>query len=282
MVRGDHVFLRRWVDHHGTTIGRQNLYVLRHGPDPEIDRIAAGTNIVNLPLCSSMSRFDRRRWSLLSDFANGLTHYHDWVLVNDVDEIVVPDPSTGVTLPTYLANLPDVTASVLSPFAVEIVHTPASEPEAIKPDRPILSVRRNFRLNSNYAKPCLIRKPVGLTVGGHGSNAADARLDPQLWLFHLRYMDDTLSTERLRRRQAFIEEKAGSAEAARNSSSTWARGTSELERLRVMSPIAERSNFPDEVQHMVRRREHAGGNWFWGRVRSSALYRLPQSFGTPF
>ena len=286
MVRGDHEFLQRWVDHHAATIGRRNLYVLRHGPDAQIDRIAAGANIVNVPLCADVSGFDRRRWGMLSNFASGLTLYYNWVLVNDVDELVMPDPSTGLNLPDYLTSLFDqgLAAPVLSPFAVELVHTPASEPDPIRPDQPILSVRRNFRINSNYAKPCLIRQRVRFSVGGHGSNVEAARLDPRLWLFHLRYADDAISTERLRLRQAFIAEKAGGGDTPPPSGSTWARGTSELENLRVLSPVAERSAFPDEIERMTQGRQQASGtgNWFWGRVRSRELYRLPPSFGTPF
>lgn len=284
MVRGDHVFLQRWVDHYAPLAGRENLYVLRHGEDGGIDRIAAGTNIVPLPRGDDLSGFDRRRWAALSDFASGLTLYYNWVLCNDVDELVAPDPATGLNLTAYLDGLfaRGLAAPVISPFAVEIVHTPATEPEPIAADRPILSVRRNFRINSNYAKPCLIRRRIKFSVGGHGSNVADVRLDPQLWLFHLRYMDDAISTARLRDRQAFIAGKTGTPAGA--SSSTWAQGTAGFERLRAMTPEAERAEFPEMVERMQAGRQQAAstGNWFFGPVKSRGLYRLPERFATLF
>lgn len=284
MVRGDHVFLQRWVDYYAPLAGLENLHVLRHGEDAGIDRIAAGTNIVPLPRGDDLSGFDRRRWAALSDFASGLTLYYNWVLCNDVDELVAPDPATGLNLTAYLDGLfgRGLAAPVISPFAVEIVHTPATEPETIAADRPILSVRRNFRINSNYAKPCLIRRRIKFSVGGHGSNVADVRLDPQLWLFHLRYMDDAISTARLRDRQAFIAGKTGTPAGA--SSSTWAQGTAGFERLRAMTPEAEQAEFPEVVERMQAGRQQAAstGNWFFGPVKSRGLYRLPERFATLF
>ena len=153
MVHQDYFFLERWIRHYADQLGRENLYVLRHGEDAEIDRIAAGTNIIHLPNPDDKSGFDRRRWIALSKFASSLTLYYNWVLCNDVDEIVAVDPDISDSLPAYLhskfenGNAP----SVISPFAVEIVHTPSSETDPISDDQPILSVRRNFRLNSNYS-----------------------------------------------------------------------------------------------------------------------------------
>ena len=283
MVRGDHVFLERWIDYYAPLAGRENLYVLRHGPDAQIDRIAFGANIINVPLCQDMSGFDRRRWSALSDFASGLTLYYNWVLCNDVDELVAPDPATGLNLTEYLSSLFDrgLAAPVISPFAVEIVHTPDTELEPIVAGQPILAVRRNFRINSNYAKPCLIRRRVRFSVGGHGSNIKDVRLDPQLWLFHLRYMDDKISTDRLLARRQFVTEKAGDSSESSLSKSTWAQGTTSFERLRIMRPVGEQAEFPDAIERMTAGRQQAGtGNWFFGSVRSKELYRLPERFST--
>ena len=70
--------------------------------------------------------------------------------------------------------------------------------------------------------------------------------DPSGWALpawsagdHLRYMDDAISTARLRDRQVFIAGKTGTPAGA--SSSTWAQGTAGFERLRAMTPEAERA-----------------------------------------
>lgn len=285
MVKGDHEFLSRWVGYYSPLIGRENLYVLRHGPDPEIDRIAKGANIVHLPDTGDKSGFDRRRWATLSQFTSGLSLYYNWVLCTDVDEIVAPDPATGQRLPDYLDSLfaSGRAPRVISPFAIEIVHTPASEPDPITPDRPILSVRRNFRLNSNYAKPCITRGRIAFSIGGHGSTARDVALDPRLFLFHLRFMDDGLSRARLTARKAWAEEKTGPLPEGAKGGSTWHQGTDSFELLSQLTPVEERAEFPDFVQKMREGRTQAStGNWFFRGMRSAELYRLPPRFGTLF
>jgi hypothetical protein len=285
MVKGDHAFLARWIGYYGPLIGRENLYILRHGPDPEIDRIAEGANVVHLPDTGDKSGFDRRRWATLSQFTGGLTLYYNWVLCTDVDEIVAPDPATGQTLPDYLDALfaTGRAPRVISPFAIEIVHTPATEPEPLDPDRPILSVRRNFRLNSNYAKPCITRGRIAFSIGGHGSTTRDVALDPKLFLFHLRFMDDALSRARLLSRKAWAEEKSGPPVETAKGGSTWHQGTESFEILSKLTPVEERAEFPDFVQKMREGRTQAtSGNWFFRGMRSAELYRLPDRFSTLF
>jgi hypothetical protein len=285
MVKGDHTFLARWVDYYGSLLGRENLFVLRHGHDPEIDRIAAGANILHQPDTGDKSGFDRRRWATLSHFSSGLTLYYNWVLCTDVDEIVAPDPATGLALPDYLDRLfaTGRAPQIISPFAIEIVHTPASEPEPLDPTRPILSVRRNFRLNSNYAKPCITRKRISFSVGGHGSSSRDVTLDPKLFLFHLRYVDDQISRERLLSRKSWVEEKSGPLDVGAKGGSTWHQGTDSFEALSKLAPVEERVDFPEFVQQMKDGRKQAGtGNWFFQSMRSKELYRLPDRFSRLF
>ena len=285
MVKGDHEFLALWVEYYSRHIGRENLFVLRHGPDPEIDRIAEGTNIIHLPDEEDKSGFNRRRWGTLSNFTSGLTLYYNWVICSDVDEIVAPDPETGLDLPDYLDAFfaSGRAPQVISPFAIEIVHTPATETEPLDPARPVLSVRRNFRLNANYSKPCITRKRIQFSLGGHGSNVAEVLLDPKLYLFHLRYMDDAVSRARLTGRKAWIEEKNGPRDPAAKSGNRWYQGTDDFDHLSSLEPVAERCEFPEFVQKMQKGRTQASsGYWFFRNTRSSELYRLPERFSTLF
>ena len=285
MVKGDHAFLERWLRYYGAVAGRENLYILRHGADPDIDRMAAGANIVNIPDTGDQSGFDRRRWQALSDFTGGLTLYYNWVLCGDVDEIVAPDPATGQTLMHYLDALSagGRPPRVISPFAIEIVHTPHSEPGALDPARPVLAQRRNFRVNTNYSKPCLTRQRIRFSIGGHGSDVAEVTLDPQLFLFHLRYMDDTLSRARLNARRDWIEAKDGPRPEGQTGGSTWWQGTAGFEALSQMTPVAEQAEFPEIVMRMREGRTRAdSGNWFFTSYRSKELYRLPERFSTLF
>ncbi|MCB2129405.1 MAG: glycosyltransferase family 2 protein [Rhodobacteraceae bacterium] len=286
MLYRDHFFLERWVAHWERQIGRENLYILRHGEDPEIDRIAKGANVIHMPREDDNSRFDRRRWGALSSFASGLTLYYNWVICNDVDELVVLDPDAGGNIRDYLnskfANGRPPPA--LSPFAVEMVHTPASEPDPIRADAPILSVRRNFRLNSNYAKPCIIRGRTNFSIGGHGSNLQNVALDPSLYLFHLRFVDVEISTLRLNSRKSLNESRLGAMDETGRAKNSWDTGTESFDLLSRLEPVAETMDFPDFRKAMVEGRSQAPstGNWFFKNMRSKDLYRLPDRFTTLF
>lgn len=277
MVNRDHFFLERWVRYYSAQIGRENLYVLRHGEDPEIDRIADGANVIHVPNLPNKNRLDRERWGMLSKFASGLTLYYNWVLTNDVDEIVAVNPNVGASLPDYL-NRTFATGApqFISPFAVEMIHLPEREPDPILPDIPILGRRRHFRVNSNYAKPCIIRNRIRFSVGGHGSNIENVAFDPNLYLFHLRYVDDDISRQRLAARRE-LELSRGAGNVAR--SGTWANSHAAYESLSTERNVVDKTDFSDIHEAMVNGRTRAEtGNWFFKTIRSKDLYLLPEHF----
>ena len=187
MAYQDYFFLERWVRHYGAQFGRQHLYILSHGGDAEHARIGAGCNIITLPRDPTMFRLDRRRWAFISQFASGMLRYYNWLFVGDVDEVVVVDPDIAPDLITYMRRYEgrDVPKS-LCPFAIELIHNPEVETDPITDDATILSRRRVFRANANYAKPCVMRRDVAFTIGGHANNHLPRVLDPHLYLIHLR------------------------------------------------------------------------------------------------
>ena len=135
--------LARWVGYYGSLIGRENLYVLRQGHNPQVDQIAAGANILHQPDQADVSA--DRRWSTLSHFTSGLTLYYNWVLCCAVDEIVTPDPAQGVALPDYLDAL---FATGQAPMTV------AAQPLGAGGQA------------SGMARPCITRKRVALSQDG--------------------------------------------------------------------------------------------------------------------
>lgn len=281
MAYQDYFFLDRWVRHWEKQIGRENLYVLSHGDDPRIKKIAQGTNIIHIPSLEIKNALERRRWLLLSNYASGLTLYYNWVVCNDVDEIVALDPEIGESLPDYLdAEFATGAPMVISPFAIELVHTPHTEPDLIHHDKPILSARRNFRVNTNYAKPCITRGRINYSVGGHGCRRESVHLDDHIYLFHLRYVDAQLSRARLEQRRHAMEKTRGGATNTRN---TWEAGTASFDRLSTLDVVAETIDFPQIREKMITERQAAStGNWFFGKTRGQDLYRLPERFSDVF
>ena len=115
MVRDDAFFLDIWLRHYGGLVGRENLYIVNHGRGDGVARQAAGCNIIGIP-GDPPPNFDMKRWRLLNNLVGGLRGYYDWVIVGDVDELVVVDPADGQSLTDFLAALPQ--RRVLSPLGL--------------------------------------------------------------------------------------------------------------------------------------------------------------------
>lgn len=286
MVKGDYFFLRRWIAYYAAQFGLQHLYVLNHGNDPEVRRIAAGATVIHVPYDESRTKVDSRRWELISHFTSGLLRYYAWVLCGDVDEFVVVDPEVAPGLLAYITSFAEAqTPAVICPLGIEIIHNPALEPEPLLEDQPILTRRRIFRLNANYSKPCLIRTPVSYSPGGHSCSHNNRTVDPNLYLVHLRFVSHDLTLARL---QSRVEMKqlesetlsAGAEGVAPARRATWTRDVESYLTLSKLEPVAETMDFTEFRRVMVEQKKEVrpGSHWFFGGGRSKVLYRLPERF----
>lgn len=284
MVYQDYFFLERWVDYYGRQFGREHLYILSHGGDPEHARIAAGANIIRLPRDETLHRLTRRRWSFKSSFASGMLRYYNWVFVGDVDEVVIVDPDVAADLVSYISAKPlRSSPASICPFGIELIHNPEVEPEPIVPGAPLLSRRRVFRANANYAKPCIIRRDALFTIGGHANNHQPRVLDPHLYLLHLRFVDYETSIARLesRREMRRLMDK-GSDETS--GTGRWGRSLDDFKRLSQRTPVREDAELSEFRQKMIDGQEHLhdGKITFFGGGRTKELYRLPERFASVF
>ena len=89
MVWRDYWLLEKWVAHNEKLVPRRQLYVINHGGDPEVDRIADGCNVIHVPRDELPPDLTRRRWGLKGGMTNGLLSFHDMVICTDVDEFIV-------------------------------------------------------------------------------------------------------------------------------------------------------------------------------------------------
>lgn len=284
MVGGDHFFLRRWVQYYGAQLGRENCYVLSHGGDPAHRDIAAGCNVIYLPYDATRDCFNQRRWQMLSRLTSAFTNYYNWVLVGDVDELVVVDPAISPSLRDYVSAIdPKRGPKVLTPFAIEMVHTPDLEPEKITDDRPILSVRRNFRLNANYAKPCITATKIDIVPGGHFANHPHLHLDPHLYLFHLRFIDYDLCAARLAMRRAQREIQSGALQDVAREKTGWDTAWDTYISLCKQKPIREDVEFAEFRAEMKAGWRVKKEVYFApGGARPKGLYALPERFASVF
>ena len=286
MVKGDYFFLRRWIDYYSAQFGLKHLYVLNHGNDPEVRRIAAGATVIHVPYDEYRTKVESRRWELISHFTSGLLRYYAWVLCGDVDEFVVVDPEVAPGLLPYMTSFPErQTPAVICPLGIEIVHNPVLEPEPLADDLPILARRRLFRLHANYSKPCIIRTPVSFSPGGHSCSHNDRTVDPHLFLVHMRFVSHDLTLARLQSRVEMKKLEAETLEAATPAAAaprraTWTKDAESYLRLAKLEPVAETVDFAAFRKVMVEQKKEVrpGSHWFFGGGRSKVLYRLPDRF----
>ncbi len=202
MVRDDYFFLEKWVRYYGEQFGRDALYVINHGNDARISDIAAGCNVIGLPGVFSNS-FDRVRWRLIANLANGLRGYYQFVVCGDVDEFVAMDPATGMGLLDFLAKRRKRFMTI-TPVGLDLVHLPDKEPDPL--GDAILGPRRFCRFNGFYSKPCVFNRETRLSRGGHWADDAKLRMLRGLYLFHMRFADAGLYADtRVRRSEQLTD-----------------------------------------------------------------------------
>lgn len=184
MVRDDLFFLDIWLRYYGEMFGRENCYVVNHGRGFEVSEMAKGCNIIGIPGLHHKN-FDMKRWRMLNNFVMGLRSYYDYVVVGDVDELLVMDPQSGVNLREFLAS--SKPRRVLTPVGLEVIHRIDLEPEPITDA--VLGPRLHVRPAPHYSKPCAISAGTKIARGGHFT-AFDRLITPEhLYLFHLKFCD---------------------------------------------------------------------------------------------
>ncbi|KNG95288.1 glycosyltransferase family 2 protein [Pseudaestuariivita atlantica] len=204
MVRDDAFFLKAWLRHYGTMLGRENCYIVNHGRGEEIARLAKGCNIIGIP-GDPHKNFDMKRWRLLNGIVSGLRSYYDHVIVGDVDELVVIDPAAGMSLLDFLRDAP--IRRVLTPVGLEVIHRIDLEPDPITDT--ILGPRRHVRLAPHYSKPCVVSLGTKIARGGHFTQASKLFTPDPLYLFHLKFCDFPNYVETMNQRNAVTTEIGG-------------------------------------------------------------------------
>ncbi|WP_170762279.1 hypothetical protein [Ruegeria lacuscaerulensis] len=198
MVYDDYEFLPIWVRYWSQYIENKCMYVIVHGSNRRLRRIARGCNVVEMRRPPPSRDMESKRWMMLGHFVSALTLMHDAVLYTDVDEIVTLDPKAGTNIKDYiLASENDVTA----PFGLEVIHREDLAPEELNLENGILEQRNLVRINASFGKPSMVKRPIAWRRGGHFAYTEDVFVDPNLTAFHLRFFDMPLFRARALRRR---------------------------------------------------------------------------------
>jgi hypothetical protein len=171
----------------------------------------------------------------------------------------------------------------LCPFAIELIHNPEVETDPIADEATILSRRRVFRANANYAKPCVMRRDVAFTIGGHANNHLPRVLDPHLYLIHLRFFDYDIACARLAGRREMRDIMTGEKDP-KDVGHAWGKDLENFKALASGVPIREDIALPEFRAKMIDGQQllHDGKVAFWGGGRTKERYRLPPRFSKVF
>lgn len=187
MARDEGDLLRVWVDHYARQVGREHVVVV---DDNSVDGSTAdlGCTVHRLPpwQVRTRSRFDRVRLRILNGIAAGLLAVYDYVVLADADEFLVTDPRRHPTLADLLQARGR--PRVLGAVGLNVVQVPAIEPAVLDLSKPILRQRGHAVLTPVMAKPAVKSIRARWTSSSHGI-AAPYRVDPELFLLHLKFAD---------------------------------------------------------------------------------------------
>jgi hypothetical protein len=215
MARDEGVFLAIWYRYYAALFGPENIFIVDHNSGestPAQTLRAAGValgdlNVFRIPFDTPAEgedrfAFDRERFRFVSSTIAGLLRYYDTVIFNDTDEVFVPDPAVWPDLAAYLAAQED---EVIAGVGLEIFHDPAEE-GPFDPGRPVMAQRRNYVYRFHHSKPHILSQPC--QIEGHGSRRP-FRLDPDLYLMHLKFLDRDHSLARQRKLFGFFQAGRG-------------------------------------------------------------------------
>lgn len=192
MVYNDPIFLKIWVQYYGTILGFENLFCLDHGSsDGSTDEIGIYVHHVE-----RVDLDEYLRAKTVSEFHEKLLKKYDCVIYTDCDEFLVADPYIYKDLRHFIESkqFNSVTA-----IGVNVLHMLDTE-LPIDLDRSILSQRRYAQFRPDYCKTLISSVPIEWQPGFHVSNHLDI-IDPDLFLFHLKYFDYTICTKQFSERK---------------------------------------------------------------------------------
>lgn len=189
MVFNERRFLPVWLNHYGRQVGFENLFVIDDGSD---DGSTTGLGPVRVMHQAKADLDEEARARRISDIQAQLLDQFDAVIVADVDELLVVDPTLGIGLRDYARTRVETLASATG---LNVHHDRLTE-APLQAGTALFRQRRFVQFDWGYCKTLLSRVPIEWGPGFHVHNQqSDWRSD--LYLFHLRAVDYTLSLERL-------------------------------------------------------------------------------------
>jgi len=180
-VYNESVNLPIWLKYFGANFGARNLYVVDRESNDGSTADLGDANRILLP----RTKFDEhRKTGLLTSLHRSLLHEFDAVIYTDCDEVIVPDPAIYGSLAEYVSKM---SGDYVGCVGLNIHHVISREPP-LDLGRPVLSQRKYARFMSATCKTLISRTPINWLPGFHSCDKPP-RIDPDLYLIHLKFMD---------------------------------------------------------------------------------------------
>jgi hypothetical protein len=192
MLFNEEDFFPIWRDHYGRNFEYQNLFVIDDG---SVDALSATDSRINVIRRERKVPFDEKeRAKIVSSLVSELLNYYNYVIFTDVDEILVVNPSIGVTLKEYIERSNE---DFLTPKGFNVLHRFSVE-SPLNIDEPLFTQRKYVQFDPWYCKTNISRVPLQFSPGFHSTDKP-FNLHEKLYLFHLRAFDLGIAQRRLAR-----------------------------------------------------------------------------------
>jgi hypothetical protein len=187
-IYNEEVYLPIWRSYYSSLFGERNLFVFDHSSsDGSTDNLGK----INKIWIHREELDEHKRCVFISHFVKSLLEYFDTVVYTDCDEMLVPDLGIYTNLKDFIdRNSFEYVAGV----GHNLTHIISLEPP-LDPSRPILRQRKFAWFGSTACKPLITRIPLIWTTGFHACNQP-IRIDPNLFVFHLKAMDRDLALKK--------------------------------------------------------------------------------------
>lgn len=183
MVYRDHWALRQWYLHFARHLGAENLFIVAHGPDPDVPLLCPDANVITVPR-DTLACFDRTRGDLLNRLQDEKGAVYDWVIRTDVDELICLDPVGFASF----TEMFEAYADAQSLFALGLDVIESADDGELKGDVRVLEHRRHAVFSGHYSKAFAVRQ--GTHMARHGivqTPTASFMMPPNVYLVHLKY-----------------------------------------------------------------------------------------------
>lgn len=199
MVRDEGPMLAKWVDHYGAQLGLDNLLVI---DDSSVDGSTDGLACEVLRIPPIDGHFEKERMRIVSDAAKRLLRRRTAVAFADADEFIVPDPERYDGLRDFVAARRDRAA--VGEMTLNVVHDVAAEPP-LDLGRPVLQQRTKAVFVPLMCKPAVKLSKAPWAASSHGIAGETYQVDPDLYMFHLKFADRDLLADAASKRRRMVE-----------------------------------------------------------------------------